>query len=218
MRYLEGLCLVLVTAAVVTLFGEGALFIRHARVDLDTHSKELTQTITDADRTVIIAGGTARDIELEVRSWRQQETNLIAQAQKSTTHLDAAIVTLNSLESTATASLASQSASLTSLEDEAGKSIQSLTPQVQGILGHLNASTAALDADISAPDVQSTERSLSQTATNLASTTAHIDGTTADIQSFTHRELAPVKGTWNLLKKFLMEIASPASNVAVALK
>ena len=49
-------------------------------------------------------------------------------------------------------------------------------------------------------------------------TTANLADTTKDIKDYVHRETAPVRGTWNVLKSFLREFAGPAAQVATAVK
>ena len=46
----------------------------------------------------------------------------------------------------------------------------------------------------------------------------NLDATSSDIHAFVHRETTPVRGTWNLIKNFLMEFAGPAAQVATAAK
>ena len=53
---------------------------------------------------------------------------------------------------------------------------------------------------------------------NLAGMTADGKQMTADTAAFVHRELAPARGTWNVVKAFLREFAGPAAEVATAVK
>lgn len=49
-------------------------------------------------------------------------------------------------------------------------------------------------------------------------TAANVESTTADIKNFVHRETAPIRGTFNIIKAFLMEFAGPAAEVATSIK
>lgn len=53
---------------------------------------------------------------------------------------------------------------------------------------------------------------------NLTGMTADGKRITSDTSAFVHRELAPVKGAWNVIKEFLFQIAGPAASVAAAFK
>lgn len=53
---------------------------------------------------------------------------------------------------------------------------------------------------------------------NLTGMTADGKHIGDDTAAFVHRELAPVRGTWNVLKSFLFEIAGPAASVASVIR
>ena len=59
---------------------------------------------------------------------------------------------------------------------------------------------------------------LSDSAAHLNGVSASMEASANDVQQFIHRELTPVRGTWNLVKKFLQGIAGPAASVATAIK
>lgn len=60
---------------------------------------------------------------------------------------------------------------------------------------------------------------------NAAESMQNLTGMTADgkrigddTAAFVHRELAPARGTWNVVKAFLFQIAGPAASVASAIR
>ena len=79
-----------------------------------------------------------------------------------------------------------------------------------GIDNMVLASKAAAD-DLADPSIHAI-------LATTAGTSANVEMTTHDVAAFAHRELAPVKGTWNLIKAFLMEFAGPAAEIATAAK
>ena len=70
MRYLEAACLIVVTAAFVYLLAEGGLAVRDFRV---AHLPQITQAATDLDRSAIILGATATNIEKGTRNWQTKQ-------------------------------------------------------------------------------------------------------------------------------------------------
>ncbi len=201
----------LVTAAVVVLLGEGALFVRDARRDLDANNKELTATILDAHRTVLVAGGAITNIEKGTRQFQTQQIALASSSQKALNTLDADLSSLGSLLSTGSSLLSSQQQSLNQLESEASQSIKSTTEQAASLVPAARETLTTLNTQLADPAIH-------DTLVHVDGTSAEMEATAHDVHNFVHRETAPVRGTWNVIRGFLESFAGPAAEVAVAIK
>jgi ABC-type transporter Mla subunit MlaD len=215
MKYLEAACLILVTAVLVFLLGEGGLLLREVRLKT---VPQITQAATDADRSAIIVGATVTNIEKGTRQWQTEQTNLTIQAEAGLAALNSDLGQVGKLASTATLAISTQSNSLISLEDKATASMNNLDTSLQAPMR--NFADASLQLSLAsktfAQGLSVTIPNLEQTAQASAGTADNVEATTKDVKDFVHRETAPVRGTWNVIKQFLFEIAGPAASVATA--
>lgn len=199
MRYVEATCLIILTASFVYLLGEGGLAVRDFRV----HTiPQLTQAATDLDRSAIILGATATNIEKGTRQWQNQELALSQQATLAVKQLNADLAIADTLLSTANSTLISQSNSFSSLEQEATKSVANIgdIPQrIQPILANLSISTAELSDTLreASPEVLSTTQQLNETSKQLAAT-AQDGREVAD--AYKQKLLHPVRSFWHDVK------------------
>jgi hypothetical protein len=115
------------------------------------------------------------------------------------------------------ASANSLNSSLSGLRDlESGgvsveHSVQQATTEIAPLM-------RALTARVNDSQYDAILRHADASMANLETMSVNGARATTDIADFTHRELAPVKGTWNLIKHFLMEFAGPGAQVATAIK
>jgi hypothetical protein len=210
MRYLEAACLIVVTAAFVYLLGEGGLAVRDFRI----HTvPQVTQAATDLDRSAIILGATATNIEKGTRVWQAKQNALADQALSATKALNSDLQALNTLESQGTSLLASQTKSLPSLETTIGASVTdtaqqfaSLAKQAQPVMENLqvaaknvSGATASLNQAIveTSPEVLATTKQLNETSAQLA-VTAKDGREVAD--AYKEKLLHPVKSFWHGVK------------------
>lgn len=100
--------------------------------------------------------------------------------------------------------------------DRSIRSLDSSLVLVQRNLAQLQQAEGELTAD--ARDAQPALAGLRTVEDNSAQATANLAATTADIRAFVHRETAPVRGTWHVIKDFLFSVAGPAASVATSLK
>jgi hypothetical protein len=115
------------------------------------------------------------------------------------------------------ASTALQVSAMRNLTDTTAKiddTIDDLKPMIDnGIRATAAAATAMGD-----PAIHETLTHVDGAAGNLDGMSADGKKITADVAAFTHRELAPVRGTWNLIKGVLRDFAGPAAEVATSVK
>jgi hypothetical protein len=221
---LEHVLLSVLTAAAIFVAVEAGLFIRDSRkailfVESDEHTEavKLDAVLTDVSRTVVIISGTATHIEKASRGWQTQQDALAKNAQEATAQLTSDLLALDTLESTANSLLLQQQKQLGSFEASASEFLNNTAMPIAQNLRETTANSAAATSTLSS-GLSATMPQIEETVDNTAKTTAHIEGTTKDVQDFAHRELAPVKGTWNAIKAFLFEIAGPAASVATSLR
>jgi len=190
------------------------------RTDSHTEALKLDATLTDIDRDAVIASGTLTSMEKSSRRWSKEQdqiaqqtvtliSNLNLSATQASMSLLAASSLLRSLQGSSKSLGDTASLSLTKVGDSAA----SLAVQVQPILQNASKATLLASNGLSEalPSLQATVKSTAQTAAN-------VESTTNDVRDFAHRELAPVKGTFNIIKNFLFELAAPLANVATAVK
>lgn len=116
---------------------------------------------------------------------------------------------LAALETKAGAAIDAQSAAFADLQKRAAAAVDALQPSLQ------NFAAASLTLSNGLAD---TLPHITATSAHVESATGHIDGAAGDVQAFIHRETAPVRGTWNIIKSFLQQFAGPAAQVATAAK
>lgn len=213
-------------AALIALISATFLCVELARavhsfnVSLPETQKQISGLLTDVDRTTIIIAGTATNIEKASREWKDQSLSQSQAATIATRQLNSDLQGLGALLSTANSTLLMQSKSLSNLETQVGKSIGDTLAQTSPSLTNLSNASRSLSEQLP-PILSNLSDTSAQTvliAKNTADTTASVDASAHDIQAFIHRETTPVRGTWNVIRGFLMEFAGPAAQVATAAK
>ena len=203
MKHIEAACLIILTAAFVYLLSEGGFLLRDARRDLAIHSKELSQTLTDADRTVIIVGGVARNIEGVSRSWKAQQDQLTIQsatAIKSWSldleNLATWLSAVNSLTNSQSRSLSALEATVSSSVSDMGQSFVNLTVEAQPILN--NAATATAEASNGLSSAMPSFVEASQHLDKMAGNGDAITGDAKELSDhYTQKLLHPVRTKWD---------------------
>lgn len=197
----------MITTAALYLIGQGGLLLRDARKYLADDSKQLQQAITDADRTTIIVGGVARNLELESRTWANQEAALANQSSTAINSLNASLRAVNTFTLTATSLLESQSQSLKSLEQTAsqsisamGTSVAQLSPAAQAALSNLNSASQELRDQLSDPAIRATLANLESTSQQVAGVASDAHTETGLIVSQTRQAFKPKNRLLSILK------------------
>jgi hypothetical protein len=221
---IEKICCAVLTGCaaffLVTL-GFLSLELRKATIEVksDLHAEALKAdaVLTDASRTLVVIGVTAANIEKGTRQFQTQQNQLARSATSATKELNSDLVTLGQLLSTANSAFAEQWVWLTTYEKAATTSWnlmgKPILQNLQSTTENAAKASQALNAGIleSMPAIVSTSKSTAQTTANVADTTA-------DVKSFVHRETTPVRGTWNLIKNFLLQFAAPIATVVTSAK
>lgn len=220
---LEHYLLAALTAAGIFLGVECGLFFRAARsailvVQSDEHTEaiKLDATLTDIDRDTVIASGTLTSIEKGSRRWGKQQDQITAEAIAAETQLSSDLHDLDTLESSLNSMIVQQAGWLHGSEESVSQSMRNFQPTLESL--QQTAANSAQASETLSNGLTATMPQIELTAEHTAGTTANVEATTKDVRDFAHRELAPVKGTWNILKEFLFQIAGPASSVATSLK
>ena len=201
----------------------GALIVLGCRVMYDVHErvKHFDQTITDANRAIVIMGGAATDLQKTLALERTAATDQLRMASETLTRLNGVVNDLGKTADQATDTIAllgnavqHQDAQLTQLEDQAKTNLADLDASEKQITPAIdNFNTASAQLAFQLPAIL---RSTNLAAASTAATAENVNMTTHDIQQFVHRETTPVRGTWNVIKQFLSQFAGPAAQVATA--
>lgn len=226
---IENVCLGIVTAAAVVLLFEGAMFLRAARLDLapiaDTLKKTnalIDQTATAEKNAIATAGQYSDQLARQSADWQKSQL----QVYKSITDFKEILVrTDRSLNDVLVPRLAATLDASVTLQNSAAQNITATTGRIDSTIDALR---PAIDNSINATAAAANamaDPAIHESLTHAAGASANFEGMSADgkkitgdTAAFIHRETAPVTGTWNLIKKFLFEIAGPAAAVATAVK
>ena len=198
-------------------------------------AKQLDKDLVAAQGTIVALHGAAKNLENTLVLERQAATAQIQTTQQAATSLAQASAAANTLIAHTDAQLNGaagvlpalrdtiqhQDEGFSALERQAGENLADLDTAEKSIFPALaNFNQASLDLAQQLPpilsDVKSTTGSTVTIAANTADTTHQLDLASQDFQAWLHRELAPVRGTWNLIKGSLMEFLGPAAQVATA--
>lgn len=226
MTLFEKICLGVVVTPAAVLLIEGALLLREARIDEDKITGEaigLALPTKNAEAQIASAAKTFAQVGAQERdTFQQQQQYFRDLSTRSDALLDSVTRTVNTFNISVLPRVAGALDGTTALETNAARdltdttikiddTIDALAPPIQKMIdGGIRATTAAAAA-LSDPSIHETETHLDGVAGNL-------DASSGDIRAFVHRETAPVRGTWNVIKAFLAEFAGPLAQVATAAK
>lgn len=222
MTLFEKICLGVVVAPAAVLLIEGALLLREARIDEDKITGEtigLALPTKNAEAQIASAAKTFAQVGAQERdTFQEQQQYFRDLSTRSDALLDAATRTVNELNTSVLPRVTAALDGTTALETNAARDLTDTTIKIDDTIdalrpmidGGIRATTAAAAA-LSDPSIHETEAHLDGVAGNL-------DATSGDVRAFVHRETAPVRGTWNIIKSFLAEFAGPLAQVATAAK
>lgn len=211
---LRTVCIVAVSMMLCIALGELAWTMHTVR-------PHLIQTVTDLDRTVIIAGGAARDVELGARQWQtassaqlaatqnilrganQALSNVNAGAAALTTFISRTDKSLNDgLFSEATSVLATQASELSSNQTKLSESLSTLTKTLTDA-----------DTTIASPQIANSLSNIEASTLNLNAGIKNLTGVTADAKDAADYELAQLKkpiAVWRRVLQFVLSSGSDA--------
>lgn len=118
----------------------------------------------------------------------------------------------------ALAQIGAAAASVRGLSPAAQDAIKQFAEDAHDTMAGSQQMIKAATDDLSAPEIKQTLGSLAETSAGAAQTTKNVQATTQDIRDYVHRETTPIRGTWNMVKSFLLGIAGPLAQVAAAAK
>ena len=222
MKLFESICLGVVTACVAVLLIEGALFVREARVDVD----KITGEAQGWNRGVWnVLGDTSAAMLTVAQIGAKERNDFDAQqayykslSQKSGTLLDSLTTTVDSFNGTVLPRVAAALDGTIALETNASRDLTDTTIKIDDTIDDLRPiidngikATAAAAVSMSDPAIH-------ETLAHVDGVSGNLDATSADIRKIADAWAAPIKGTWNHLKAFLVTFAGPAAQVATAAK
>lgn len=222
MKLFEKICLGAATSGVLFLLVEAGLFIREERINSDKITGQtvgLALPIKNALAQIAAAAKTFAQVGAQERNAFQEQQNYFrGLTARTNTLFDTANTTLTVFNATVLPRVAAALDGTTALETDAARDLTDTTIKIDDTIGALRPmidggihATTAAAAAMSDPAIHETLAHVDGVAGNL-------DATSGDIRGFVHRETTPVRGTWNVIKSFLMEFAGPAAQVATAAK
>lgn len=219
---LRAVCIVAVSAMLCIALGEFAWTIHTTRSHLE-------QTLTDLDRTVIIAGGAARDVELGARQWQTASSaqlaatqNILQGANRALSNVNAGAVALTTfisrtdkslndgLFSEATSVLAEQTSALQLNQTKLSQSLDTLTKTLTDA-----------DTTIASPQIANSLSNIEASTLNLNAGIKNLTGVTADAKSAADYELEQLKKpakVWLQVLKFVLGYGADARGLFVGYK
>ena len=228
------------TAAIILLAVGILIFLYETSIQLDSlnaHATSLLTTTNEAMKNIRDAAASARDASEQAKLaateqrayW--QKTSLetyktmaslrltIVRADHSLNdilvpNLGTLVPKLGASIDAATALETSAARNLTATSAKVDETIDSLRP----VIANSIQATAAASAAMADPAIHESLDHMDAAAGNLEGMSADGKKITADAAAFVHRETAPVKGTWNVIKAFLRDFAGPAAQVATSVK
>lgn len=198
--------------------------------DLHKRLAHADQVITDADRVAVVAGVALSEAQKTLTLERAAATDQIKATNDLLRSGTQAIGGFNLIVDDAghmindvDTDIGQQNHEILAIEGQAATNLADLDAtekQLSPGIAHFDDASATLAAAL--PDILTNiNKSTAQTvvvATNVAGTTQELEMTAHDVRTFADRQLAPVRGTWNIVKGFLVSFAGPAAQVATAAK
>jgi chromosome segregation ATPase len=216
---LKQVCIVAVTLMLCITLGEVAWTIHTSR-------SHLNQTLTDLDRTVIIAGATAGDVERASRKWEEASESQIQATTKVLSSVSAVAaqtgVLLSRTDNSLNSLLTPQMLSALNQQNDALLSNQAA---LRDNLSALRSATDSLkltlsDADkqIASPQIANSLSNIEASTLNLNAGIKNLTGVTADAKAAADYELAQLQKpekVWMAILKFVLQYGADARGLFV---
>jgi hypothetical protein len=217
---------VLAAAAILLILYKLSVFIGDLRRDVDSITASVNLLLSTGTATLAEARSASAQAALAAAEQRAYWNKTSLETYKTMAALRLSIVRTDHsvndiLVPRVSASLDASSdlqrtaaASITGTTARIDATIADLRPAIDAGIAATQSAAAAMDAagkDLSDPAIHETLAHLDGVATNA-------EAASADVAAFIRRETTPVRGTWNVIRKFLQEFAGPAAQVATAAK
>jgi archaellum component FlaC len=219
MAYLKAALLTALTLGALFFLIEAGILVRRVQMAVPGIASELSATLTDTRRTVVIVGGAATNIERSTRQWKDQSLSQSQAATEATKRLNSDLQELGTLLSTADSALETQSKSLSDLETQVGTSIESTLAQTSPTLLNLSTASESLSKQLP-PILDNLSQTSAQTVTiskNVSTATEEVSLTTHDVRevadAFRNDYLKPRNRIWAEFKA-LLSIGSAAGSIS----
>jgi uncharacterized phage infection (PIP) family protein YhgE len=195
---------------------EGGLLLRSARLAIPGISKQLSDvanqalgTLTDYSRLAQDSIGVTGEIRRTLKASQESYSQTTANSAKATALLTDDLERFGNLIDTSNTTVG-----------HLGASTDDVMARLQPILANLGHSSddLATETPIILKSLANTSQNAADGTAQLVLTSQDIHATTHDIQAFVHRETTPVRGTWNVIKSFLVTFAGPMAQVTSAIK
>ena len=205
----------------LTVFGCMALWqvAQLAKESRLTNTK-LTQTLTDLNRTVIVAGVTMSEVQKGALEWQKASRTQAQQVTFAMAHISETATAFGSFARTVEKSSSATLDHASSLLDSQNNALLLNQAKLRSNLNALQSTTAALqrtisDADtlIASPSLSSSLASLSASSEGIQAGVTNLVGVTADAKAAADYELAQLRKpatVWLQVLKFVLSYGSDA--------
>jgi ABC-type transporter Mla subunit MlaD len=221
METLKYICMLIITAALTFVLVEAGLFERDARRALPQISTQARATLLDYSRLSQDATGVTAQLRATLKAVKDSNEQTARNAATSTATLNRDLEKLGKVIDGLSLTVVNFNLQTDELAQHANATLDDTQASIrtaQPAIDDLTRAAAGAAAVMNDPSIPATLASTATIAANTADTSHQLDMTAQDIHVFVHRETAPVKGTWNVIKAFLIEFAGPLAEVAAAAK
>jgi len=204
------------------LLGMGSLVLLDVHRTVPATAAKINLDLDEIHRATLEIGLTAENLRKASAAWQSASQTQAAATSTAAAQLNANLAELHDTLAELHVTIARTDSSLNGPGGVllqlagAGEQLTADEKLLEPVLANASAAAAnaaRLSAD---PAIAGILANLNATSSSTAGTAANIDATTGDIRAFVHRETAPVKGTWNVIKSFLMEFAGPVAEIFTA--
>lgn len=221
MKYLKTLALLVLSGAGAYALIQIGLTARAIRLQVPSVVTQTNATLLDVSRLAQDTTGVTAEIRKTLKSIQSSNQQTAANSAAATATLNVDLIKLGKVldqASLSVDSISSQTVVLSTHANDALDSLQNAINSTQPAIANATQATQNAANLLGDPNLRAVTANASVIAQNTADTSRQIDLTAHDVQAFVHRETTPVRGTWNVIKAFLMQVAGPASSVAMAVK
>lgn len=204
---LRTVCIVAVSMMLCIALGELAWTMHTVRPHLNI-------TLENIDRTVIVAGAAAGDIERSARAWEAASKTQATQTTVALSHVTAAANALSSFvsktDSSLNANLIPTASSVLSAQNVALLENQA---QLRSSLQTLETTISDADKQIASPQIANSLSNIEASTLNLNAGIKNLTGVTADAKDAADYELAQLKkpiAVWRRVLQFVLSSGSDA--------
>ena len=209
---IKAACLIVLTLVAVSLMLE----LRKLAIDARASSAKLTQTLTDINRTVIVAGVTMSEVQKGALEWQRASRTQAQQVSQAMVHISETATAFGSFARTVEKSSSTTLDRASSLLDQQNEALLGNQARLSANLDALHDATERFAGLIDAGTAQVSNPAISSSLASLDIATSEFSATLTDLRQVADKAretyLKPVNLWWGLVKE-LLPLAGSAAQV-----